>query len=93
MQLVNCVKTYLPGISNSEILCLELANLEEEKQFPVILLLATTLNFIWTQRMSGSKFRTYQVRSEIEQTINLLRTTRLSNESAKLEHLLNDMYQ
>ena len=93
MQLVNCVKTYLPGISNSEILRLELTNLDEEKQFPVILLLATTLNFIWTQRMSGSKFRTYQVRSEIEQTINLLRTTRLSNESAKLEDLLNDMYQ
>ena len=93
MQLVNCIKTHLPGISDSAILRLELAELEEEKQFPVIILIATTLNFIWTQRMSGSKFRTYQVRSEMEQTINLLRTSRLSKESAKLEDLLYDMYQ
>ena len=53
---------------------------------------AITLNSIWTQRMSSSKFRAYQVRSEIEQTIHLLRTSRLADVSAKLQVLLNQMF-
>ena len=59
---------------------------------PVTLLTALTLDYIWNQRMSSSKFRAYQVRSEIEQTINLLRTSRLSDVSAKLEILANQMF-
>ena len=39
---------------------------------------AITLIFIWTHRMSISMFRAYQVWSEIEQTIHLLRTSRLA---------------
>ena len=91
-QLLNCLQRNIPLIQPASILHLEFSNLAEEMYLPVTLLTALTLNYIWTQRMSSSKFRAYQVRSEIEQTINLLRTSRLSDVSAKLEFLTNQMF-
>ena len=91
--LLDCLQNHTPGLTASTLLRLELTNLEEEMTLPCTLLTAITLNFIWSHRMSNSKFRAYQVRSEIEQTINLLRTSRLIEVSAKLQALLNQMFQ
>ena len=91
-KLVNCLQNHIPVIRSESILRLEFTNLEEDMSLPLTLLTAITLNFIWTQRMSSSKFRVYQVRSEIEQNISLLRTSRLADVSAKLQVLLNQMF-
>ena len=92
-KLLHCLQLHTPNISPESLLRLELPNLEEEMCLPIIQLTAITLSFIWNRRMTNSKFRAYQVRSEIEQTINLLRTSRLSVVSTKLEILVNQMFQ
>ena len=91
--LLNCLQAHLPHINATSVVRLEFSNLDEEMHLPLTLLVATTLNYIWSQRISSSKFRTYQVRSEIEQTINLLRTSRLADVSARLQNLAEHMFQ
>ena len=90
--LINCLQNHIPRLSAEAILRLEFSNLDDDMSLPVTLITAITLNYIWSQRMSSSKFRAYQVRSKIEQTINLLRTSRLADVSAKLQALLNQMF-
>ena len=68
---------------------LEFSNLDENMELSRILLTAATLSVIWKERKAGSRVRTYQLRSELEQTINLLRTTRLCNVSLALEAQYN----
>ena len=46
-------------------------------QLPVTILAAVTLNCIWKERSTSSRVCAYQVRSELEQTIAVLRTSRL----------------
>ena len=84
-KLLACLHVHTPNISPESLLRVEIARLEEE--------ITITLSFIWNRRMTNSKFRAYQVRSEIEQTINLLRTSRIFEVSAKLQTLLNQMFQ
>ena len=91
-QLLTCLHQYLPSASTAHLLRLEIGELPEDKLLPFTILIAITLSHLWKQRTSSTRIRLYQIRAEIEQTINLLRTTRLSEESAKLEDLLNDMY-
>ena len=78
---------------DTSVVRLEFSKLDKEMHLPLPLLVATTLNYTWSQRMSSSKFRTYQVRSEIEQTINLFRTSRLDDVSARLQNLAELMFQ
>jgi hypothetical protein len=60
---------------------------------PATLLTAVTLSCIWKERTTSSKVRAYQVRSELEQTINLLRTTRFASAAADLQILIDQMFQ
>jgi hypothetical protein len=45
------------------------------------------------QRISLSRVRAYQVRAELEQTINLLRTSRLSTVADQINSLKDKMFQ
>ena len=53
---------------------------------------AVTLSRIWKERTTSSKVRAYQVRSELEQTINLICTTRLANASEDPQTMIDQMF-
>ena len=92
-KLLSTMQIYIPNMTANSLLHLSLADLETEKQLPSTLLTAVTLSCIWKERNTSSRVRTYQVRSEIEQTINLLRTSRLSNTAEELNTMLEQMFQ
>ena len=92
LQLLQCLQFHLPSLTASSLLHLGFADLESDKQLPATLLVAVTLSCIWKERSTSSKVRTYQVRAEIEQTITMLRTTRLANTAETLSTMLNQMF-
>ena len=91
--LLSCLQTYLPNLSPETLLRLEFHNLDSTMELATTLLTAVTLSVIWKERHTSSRVQTYQVRSELEQTINLLSTTRLENSSTTLETIYNQMFQ
>ena len=76
----------MPSLDPASILRLEFADQDEAKALAMTWLTAITLSYIWKERQSGSSIRSYRVRAEIEQYINLLRTTRFKT---ALEILIN----
>ena len=91
--LLSCLQEHLPVITASQLLRLELGNLPDDKKLPCTILIATTLKYLWMRRTSLSRVRAYQVRAELEQTINLLRTSRLSTVAAQINSLKDKMFQ
>ena len=91
-RLLSTLQLYMPNMTANSLLHLSLADLETEKQLPATILIAATLSCIWIERTTSSRVRTYQVRSELEQTINLLRTTRFLNTADILHTMLGQMF-
>ena len=91
-KLLYTLQIHIPSMTANSLLHLSLADLETEKQLPATILIAATLSCIWRERTTSSRVRTYQVRSELEQTINLLRTTRLLNTAELLHTMLGQMF-
>ena len=90
--LLSTLQSHIPSLTSASLLHLEFSNLEEKKHLPATILTAVTLSCIWKERTTISKVRAYQVRSELEQTINLLRTTRLANVSVDLQTMIDQMF-
>jgi hypothetical protein len=61
-------------------------------QLPTTILVAATFYCIWRERNTNSWVGTYQVRSELEQAITLLRTTRLCDAAVKMNTLIDQMF-
>ena len=74
--LVSCLQQTLPDLEPSAILRLEFEDLAEEQSLAMTWLTAITLRFIWKEIEKGTSIQSYRVRAELEQYINLLRTTR-----------------
>ena len=91
--LLTCLQTYLPDLTPHSMLRLEFPNLDENMVLSSTILTAVTLDVVWKERLASSRVQAYKVRSELEQTINLLRTTRLSNISVALENQYIMMFQ
>ena len=91
-QLVTCLQNYIPTLTAKSLLHLELANLDDSMQLPLTILAAVTLGSIWKQRTTNSRVCAYQVRSQLEQAVNLLRTTRLSDAAETLKSLQDQMF-
>ena len=92
-QLLHTVQTSQTSLNTEALLYLEFADLQPDMQLPITLLTSVTLSCIWTSRRISSTVRSYHVRSELEQTINLLRTTRHSAAAGKMSNILNQMFQ
>ena len=91
-ELLTSLQHHIPSLSADSLLHLGFPNLEAEMQFPITILVAVTLQVIWKERSTSSRVRAYQVRSELEQTIAMLRTTRLANAAGTLSNLLEPMF-
>ena len=91
-QLLHCLQQFVPGIQHEAALRLEHGEVDQEVSLPLTLVTAITLQAIWKERENRTKVRPYRVRAELEQYINLLRTTRHTNTTNMLETLLNLLF-
>ena len=91
-QLLHAIQTFLPSLTSESLLRLELGNLETNLQLPTTLFAAVSLSCIWKERSTSSRVRTYQVRSELEQTISMLRTKRLKCAAETMSTMLSQMF-
>ena len=90
-KLIRCLHYYVPGLQVEAALRLEFGDTDEDHSLPLTLLTAIILQAVWKQREPGVPIRSYRVRAEMEQYINLLRTTRHINSVTLLETMLNLM--
>ena len=91
-ELLNSLQHHIPTLSADSLLHLGFPNLEAKMQLPITILTAVTLQCIWKERSTSSRVRAYQVRSELEQTIAMLRTTRLATAADILSNILEPMF-
>ena len=92
-KLVSTLQSQAPYLTAENILLLSLPDLEQEKKLPYTLLIAITLSYIWNERIRNQRPQSYKVRSELEQTIILMRNTRLLNAAEILNTMSNVMFQ
>ena len=90
--LLTTLQTLIPSLTSANILRLDFPTLDSKLHLPATLLIAVSLSTIWKERTTNSRVRAYQVRSELEQTINLLRTTRLVPSSEELRTMVGQMF-
>ena len=92
MQLYECLREIQPSLQVEAVLRLEL-EVEDELELPVVWLIGCVLGILWNLRQqSNSIVKGYQVRSQLEAEINLLRETRFSDAAAKLDELAANMF-
>ena len=91
--LVRCMKNHVPNLTANTLLHLELSSMDHNLHLPATILISTTLDSIWKDRNNNSRVCTYKVRSELEQSVSLLRRTRLTEEAESLSMLLGQMFQ
>ena len=91
-ELLTALQHQTPNLTADSLLHLGFTNLDPQMQLPITILVAVTLNCIWKERSTSSRVCAYQVRSEIEQTIAMLRTSRLSSAAEILCNITEQMF-
>ena len=90
--LLRCLRGVMPGLEVESLLRLEI-NVDSDMELPIVFLIATVLDAVWSLRMKGSNVHEYLVRSQLEAKVNLLRETRYREASIKVEELAVTMFQ
>ena len=85
--LLNCLDSYMPGLSTTQILHLNF-ELEPSKEFPVVWLTGSFLQNIWSARVEKKQARLYSIRADLEARASLLRETRFKNEAILITEML-----
>ena len=91
VKLLQCLQLYVPGLNAEAALRLDHGAVDDELSLPLTLLTAIVLNSVWKERESGG-VQSYKVRADLEQYINLLRTSRLINTGTLLEEMMMHMF-
>jgi hypothetical protein len=92
VRMMTCLRNFVPNVDVSTALRLEL-EVDEEMQLPLVWLVGTVCQAIWKLRIEKSRIQLYEVRSQLEAKINLLRETRYSNAATLLDQLVVDYFQ
>lgn len=93
LKLISCLQQHIPGRVAEDVLRLDDGSAQEDMYLPITLLSAVILSTIWTERESNQPIRQFKIRAELEQSINLLRTTRFVNAITVLEDMSRYMFQ
>ena len=80
---------HVPGLQAEALLRLEHGDIESDLSLSLTLLTGIILSSVWKEREAGTVVKTYKDRADLEQYINLLRTTRLTNTVAMLDDMLH----
>ena len=90
LALLGYVQVQVPGLSPEAALRLELGRqMEEDKELATICMLGSGLKYIWETRIERKQVRTFKMRSEIEATISILRSTRFRKSGDTMWEMTN----
>ena len=87
--LLSAVHVHLPDASVAALLRLELTDLSEELQLPMVTFISSILLIIWERRLSRSRILLYDIRATLEAKCLLLRKTRLESMVPNLVEMMN----
>ena len=83
-RLITCLKTYMPNLTVESALRLEF-DLADEMELPLVWLVGTVGQAVWKLRADKCRVYLYEIRSQLEANISLLRETRLETSAIKLD--------
>ena len=86
-RLMECLRDFVPNVEVGSALRLEL-DVDDDMEHPLVWMLATVLQAVWSLRVAKSKIQLYDIRAQLEAKINLLRETRYSNSAPILDQLV-----
>ena len=89
-QVLNLCLTFCPGITPSQVLRLELF-MDQTEVTPIIWIVTHFLMNIWEARVKGKMADLFEVRSDLESKVNLLRETRFNNMSLIITEMLENL--
>ena len=92
MRMMTCLRNFVPDLDVSSALRLDF-EVDEQMQLPLVWLAGTAWQAVWKLRVDKSRIQLYEVRSQLEAKINLLRETRYSNAATLLDQLVVDYFQ
>ena len=84
------LRVHVPQLQPQQVVLLDLGDLEESLQLPLVWIISNTLQNIWKDRTEKKKPNLHRTRSTLEAKINILRKTRFQNAVQILEDLLNN---
>ena len=87
--MLSVAQQHIPDISTASLLRLELANLSEDVELPLVTFVSATLSAIWEKRYTKSRIVLYNIRTTLEAKCQLLRETRYKDHASKLVDLKN----
>ena len=89
--LTRVIREELPETNSEEILRLGFPEMDEDVSFAVVWFTAAYLLAVWNGRLSNTSIRKYQIRSEIESKVSLLRETSFSSHIQMLKLLCENI--
>ena len=90
-RVVRCLQSYNPNIDVKAVLRLEIS-VDEGLELPLVWLVATTFSSLWKLRVEKTRATLFEIRSQLEAKINLLRETRFSNTATILDELVTNYF-
>ena len=88
---MRCLQSYNPNIDVKAVLRLEIS-VDEGLELPLVWLVATTFSALWKLRVDKTRATLFEIRSQLEAKINLLRETRFSNTATILDELVSNYF-
>ena len=87
--LLSVVQTHSPDVTAASLLRLELINLPEDHELPMVTLISALLLAVWDKRLAKSRISLYDIRATFEARCQLLRETRFRNQADNMKDLIN----
>ena len=87
--LLSVVQTHSPDVTAASLLRLELINLPEDHELPMVTLISALLLAVWDKRLAKSRISLYDIRATLEARCQLLRETRYRNQADNMKDLIN----
>ena len=89
--LLRVVQTFIPAMSASSLLRLELSGLEDGTEYSLATLISALLLSIWDKRQTRTRITLFDTRATLEARCLLFRKTRFSNHAAILSEMISDL--
>ena len=87
--LMRMLQIHLPHLQPHQVVLLDLGQLEESLQLPLVWLIANTLSLVWDSKKDKKKPGLHKTRAFLEAKINFLRKSRFRNAATILDTFPN----
>ena len=85
------LRSFSPNLDIGAALRLEFA-VDEDVELPLVWLVGAVCQSVWKCRADKSRVKLYEIRSQLEANINLLRETRFSSSAVLLDQIVRDYF-